>query len=156
MKNICQIKKTINEHFKKFVKSYGRGRFVQTNRDLHYKECWQNCNFFLFLYIVNRKQNVRQYVQFIFNNSLKVCGNDDLYGKNMKNQTLFENFKRYWKICHHENKRFFWLGKFMPRLESNICRKWIKSFPDIELFFKLVKDKYDYFNALDFNVYSEN
>ena len=112
--------------------------------------------FFLFLCIVNRKQNVRQYVQFIFNNSLKVCGNDDLYGKNMKNQTLFENFKRYWKICHHENKRFFWLGKFMPRLESNICRKWIKSFPDIELFLKLVKDKYDYFNALDFNVYSEN
>ena len=33
-------KETINEHFKKPIKSYGRGRFAQKNRDLHYKECW--------------------------------------------------------------------------------------------------------------------
>ena len=29
---------SINEHFKKPIKSYGRGRFVKKNKDFHYKE----------------------------------------------------------------------------------------------------------------------
>ena len=33
-------KETINEHFKKLVISFGRGRFIQKNSDLDYKECW--------------------------------------------------------------------------------------------------------------------
>ena len=75
----------------------------------------------------------------------------------MKNQTLFQNLKRYWKYCHHENRRYlFWLGKLMPRLERNIWRKRSKSLPDIDLFLKLVNDKYSNFNPLDFNDNSED
>ena len=38
--NMYVKKETINEHFKKPIKAYGRGCFVQKNRDLHYKEFW--------------------------------------------------------------------------------------------------------------------
>ena len=38
--NMFVKNETIYEHFKKPVKSFGRGRFVQENRDLHYKVCW--------------------------------------------------------------------------------------------------------------------
>ena len=88
---------------------------------------------------------------------MRFCGSDDLHGKNMKNQTLFQNLKRYWKNCHHENRRYlFWLGKLMPRLERNIWRKRSKSLPDVDLFLKLVNDKYSNFNQLDFNDNSED
>lgn len=40
-------KEIVNEHFQKPIKNYGRGRFIQKkNRDQHYKETWQGCNFF--------------------------------------------------------------------------------------------------------------
>ena len=89
--------------------------------------------------------------------ALMLCGNDSLYGKNMKNKILFENIKRFWRNCHHENRRyFFWLGELMPRLERNIRRKWLKSLPDVELFLTFVKDKYDCFNPFYFNNNSED
>lgn len=34
-------KETVNEHFKKPIKSYGRGRVIKKNRDSCYKEAWQ-------------------------------------------------------------------------------------------------------------------
>ena len=44
----------------------------------------------------------------------------------------------------------------MPRLERNIWRKRSKSLPDVDLFLKLVNDKYSNFNPLDFNDNSED
>ena len=44
----------------------------------------------------------------------------------------------------------------MPRLERNIRRKWLKSLPDVELFLKFVKDKYNRFNPFSFNNNSED
>ena len=44
----------------------------------------------------------------------------------------------------------------MLTLERNIRRKWSKSFPDVELFLRLVKDKYEHFNPLIFDDNSEN
>ena len=62
-------------------------------------------------------------------------GDNDLYGKNIKNQTLLENLKRYWKNYHHENKRYFWwLGILMLRLERSIRIKWRKSCQTLKFF----------------------
>ena len=33
-------KETVNEHFKKPIKSYGRGHVIKKNRDSCYKEAW--------------------------------------------------------------------------------------------------------------------
>ena len=83
-----------------------------------------------------------------------------IYGKNIKNQTLFENLKRYWKNYHHENKRYFWwLGILMPRLERSIRIKWHKScqtLPDIEFFLELIRNKYEQFNLCDFHDNAED
>ena len=39
-KDMSVTKESINEHFKKPIKSYGRGRFIENNKDFHYKEIW--------------------------------------------------------------------------------------------------------------------
>ena len=87
-------------------------------------------------------------------------GNVDLYVKNVKSQTLFENLKRYLKNCHHENKRYFWwLGILMLRLERSIRIKWRKScqtLPDIEIFLELIRNKYEQFNPCDFHDNAED
>ena len=44
----------------------------------------------------------------------------------------------------------------MPRLGRNRRRKWSKSLPDVELFLRLVQDKYEHFNRLLFNDNSKN
>lgn len=83
---------------------------------------------------------------------LRVSGNDDLYGKNMKNQTFFKNIERFWKNCHHGNRRyFFWFGELMPRVERNIRKRWLKRLPGVELSLKFVKDSCDHFNPFSFN-----
>ena len=73
-----------------------------------------------------------------------------------KSQTLFENLKRYSKICHHENKRYFWwLGILMPTLERSIRIKWRKScqtLPDNEIFLELIRNKYEQFNLAIFMI----
>ena len=33
-------KESVNEHFKKPIKNYGRGSFIKKNRNQHYKETW--------------------------------------------------------------------------------------------------------------------
>ena len=77
-----------------------------------------------------------------------------------KSQTLFENLKRYSKICHHENKRYFWwLGILMPTLERSIRIKWRKScqtLPDNKIFLELIRNKYEQFNPCDFHDNAED
>lgn len=86
---------------------------------------------------------------FLMTRFMRVSGNDDLYGKNMKNQTFFKNIECFWKNCHHENRRyFFWFGELMPRLER---KKWLKCLPGVELSLTFVKESCDHFNPLSFN-----
>ena len=49
-------KEIINEHFKKPIKSYGRGRFIKNDKDFRYKESWQCKLYFLIFCIGNRKK----------------------------------------------------------------------------------------------------
>ena len=39
-KDMNVTKEIINEHFKKPIKSYGRGRFIKNDKDFRYKESW--------------------------------------------------------------------------------------------------------------------
>ena len=39
-KNMNVTKESINEEFKKPIKSYGHGRFIKNDKDFHYKESW--------------------------------------------------------------------------------------------------------------------
>ena len=65
----------------------------------------------------------------------RLFADNDLYGKNVFSQTLFENLKRFWKNYHNGNKRFFWWIKILlERLETSIRIKWLADLPKIELF----------------------
>ena len=74
---------TIYEHFKKPVKSFGRGRFVQKNRDLHYKVCWQKCNFFFdfFIQLIENRMSDNTNSSFLTARFLQFGGIDDLNEK---------------------------------------------------------------------------
>ena len=60
---------------------------------------------------------------------------NDLYGKNVFSQTLFENLKRFWKNYHNDNKRFFWwIEIILDRLERSIRIKWLADLTQINFF----------------------
>ena len=73
---------------------------------------------------------------------------NDEKGREIKNDTLFENLYDFWTSFHDTNKSiFYWYGQKIWMLEMSIRRKWDpKVLPLINIIFKKYKEKDEFFN----------
>ena len=71
--------------------------------------------------------------------SLRIITINDNGGKHIKNETLFLNIDDYW-TNFHSTIYFLEKPEYLFKFEKNIRRKWKTHVPNINIFFKRVKD----------------
>ena len=80
---------------------------------------------------------------------------NDSLGKKIKFDTLFNNLYDYWTLYHHPDQQILrnivdFQFSLMAKPKINICRKWRKNLPNLNIVLEKYEEADDYFNPMQF------
>ena len=71
-------------------------------------------------------------------------------------ETLFENIYHYWCFTNYMSMYYIWRHTALDRLRTNIKRKWVKDFTNVNLFIELCDRKVELIDPFTFYFKSED
>ena len=73
---------------------------------------------------------------------LRIESLNDLFGKKVKKDILFNNLYDFWTRFHDPNKKYFWwYPQLLWNIEMSIRRKWSPDLPKVNIILKKYKEE---------------